>query len=208
MHIHGFTLGYREFKPEPTSVLYVDEQKKLTGSSEIICREEVDITWVRVSHAMAHLTFKGLIVKKLDQHHDFYGLLASAKGLIDEAPGKVARWRIEPNSELSLHVVAWLEDHPTLGYAKTEYNRKYYTPISKQVWLDTPDAKAGEMFNIKNFPFDSRVGLKPKEHTATIVWKSSSSKEENAAAFAAYMELAKAEERVALDTGIQIHIDR
>jgi hypothetical protein len=202
MHIEGLTLGYMEFKPEATTVIYADEQKTLTSQSTVIRREIVDLVWVRTSLAAACLSFKGQVVKKLGVHNDFYGLLSSARGRCEDAPSYARNWKIERDSELELHVVAWIEDAPTLGYARTEYGRRYYTPIAKHVWLDSPDAKAGEAFNFDNFPFESRKGLAVAAHTATLVWKSTWSEEENLAAFSSYEALAKAEERIVVDTDV------
>ncbi|MBY3432828.1 hypothetical protein HFN89_01390 [Rhizobium laguerreae] len=202
MHIEGLTLGYREFAPEPTAVLYADEQKTLTKKSTVIVREYVDIVWVRTSMAASYLSFKGKVVKTLDSFNDFYGFLSSASTMFEEVPPQAARWQIERDSELELHVVGWLEDAPTVGFEKTEYGRRYYKPLAKQVWLDSPDAKVGEPFNSDNFPFDSRKGLGVIAHTATVVWKSSCLAEENLAAFAAYEAMAKAEERAVVDTGV------
>ncbi|MCV9964170.1 hypothetical protein OIU34_20000 [Pararhizobium sp. BT-229] len=204
MHLPGFTLGYREYKPQPTTVIYADEQKSLSGNKTIIKRETVDIVWVRVSHSLAYLTFKGKIVKKLEGLYDFYGFLASSRTQVEEAPGRAKRWQIERDSELELHVLAYLEDSPTLGYAQTEYGRKYYKPLANPVWLDSPDAKAGEEFSFDNFPYESRNGLSARNHAATLVWKSSNSDEENAAAFAAFDAMAKAEDHVFTETGLPI----
>lgn len=204
MHIPGLTLGYREFKPQPTTVIYADEQKKLGGSKVTIQRETADITWVRVSHAVAYLSFKDQIVKILEGHWDFYGLLASSRRLSEEAPARARAWKIEHASELELHVLAYLEDIPTLGYAKTEYGRKYYTPIEKHVWFDSAEAKVGEAFNFENFPYEGRQQLEPRRHAATVVWKSSNSDEQNQAAFAAFEALANAEEHVFTETGLSI----
>lgn len=204
MHIPGFTLGYREYKPEPTTIVYADEHKTLADSKFIVKRETVDIVWVRVSHSVAYLTFKGRIVKRLEGLYDFYGFLASSRAQVEEAPGRAKRWEIERDSELELHVLAYLEDSPTLGYAQTEYGRKYYKPITKHVWLDSPDAKVGDEFNFDNFPYESRQGLSSRNHASTVVWKSSNSDEENAAAFAAFEALAKAEAHVFTETGISI----
>lgn len=204
MQIPDVTLGYFEFPPERTKVIHAEEERKLTGSATIIKSEEVDLVWVRVTEAMSYLTFKGKIVKTFGHHNDFYGPLTSAKGLIEEAPALAAKWGIEKSSELELHVLAWVIDSPTLGYNRTEYGRKYYTPLGKTVWHDTPDAKVGEPFNFDNFPYESRNGVAATRHSASVVWKSSASDEENAAAFASYEALAKAADRVVTDTGIRI----
>ncbi|MCS4088421.1 hypothetical protein [Rhizobium sp. BK176] len=207
MHIEGLVEGCREFKPEPTTVLHASEKKTLTSASTVICRETADIVWVRSSLAIAYLSFKGKVVKRLESHNDFYGFLSSARGLCNEAPSRVKHWQIERDSELELHVVGWVEDSPTVGYEKVEYGRRYYKPLAKHVWLDSPDAKVGEAFNFDNFPFESRKGLGVVAHTATIVWKSSWSDEENLAAFAAYEALAKAETRTVIDTGVWIPVN-
>ncbi|MCZ7862503.1 hypothetical protein O9X98_14105 [Agrobacterium salinitolerans] len=204
MHITGFTLGYREYKPQTTTVVYADEHKSLSGNKVVIKRETVDIVWVRVSNSVAYLTFKGRIVKKLEGLYDFYGFLASSHAQVEEAPGRAKRWEIERDSELELHVLAYLEDRPTLGYAQTEYGRKYYRPLENHIWLDSPDAKVGEAFNFDNFPYESRQAISARNHAATVVWKSSNSDEENAAAFAAFVALAKAEDHVFTETGLHI----
>lgn len=207
MHIEGLTQGWREFKPEPTVVLYPDEQNSLTSKATVIRRETVDIVWVRTSMSSSYLSFKGKVVKKLESYNDYYGFLSSARGRCEEAPSFAKHWQIERDSELELHVVGWVEDAPTLGYEREEYRRRYYKSLAKQVWLDSPDAKVGEAFNFDNFPFDSRKGLGVVAHTATVVWKSSWADEENLAAFAAYEALAKAEERAVIDTGVWIPIN-
>lgn len=204
MHIPGFIIGYREYKPQPTTVIYADEQKKLGGSKVTLQRETADIVWVRVSHAVAYLTFKGQVVKILEGHWDFYGFLASSRRLSEEAPRRARAWQIERESELEMHVLAYLEDSPTLGYAQTEYGRKYYKPIEKHVWLDSPQAKVGEAFNFDNFPYEARQALETRRHAGTLVWKSSNSDEQNEAAFAAFETLANAEEHVFTETGLPI----
>ncbi|MDW9481776.1 hypothetical protein GOB57_24310 [Sinorhizobium meliloti] len=204
MYIPGFTLGYREYKPQPTTVIYADEQKKLGGTKVTIQRETVDIVWTRVSHAVAYLSFKGQVVKVLEGHYDFYGFLASSRRLAEEAPRRARAWQIEPGSELELHVLAYLEDSPTLGYAQTEYGRKYYRPIDKHVWFDSQEAKVGEAFNFDNFPYEARRALETCRHAATLVWKSSNSDEQNKAAFAAFEALANAEDHVVTETGLVI----
>jgi hypothetical protein len=204
MHIPGLTLGYREYSPTPTNVLYADEQKSLTGKKFILKRENVDIVWVRVSQAVAYLTFKDRHVKTLSSYHDFYGFLASVRTQIDEAPDQARSWKIEQDSELELHVLAYLEDSPTLGYEKTEYGRRYYKPIDGHVWRDSPQAKVGEEFSFETFPYEERQGLSTHRHTASVVWKSSNSNEGNAASFATFETLANADQHVFTETGIVI----
>jgi hypothetical protein len=204
MHIEGFTLGYQEFKPQPTDVLYAVQEKSLAATREIIKRETVDIVWVRVSQAVAYLSFKGRIVKILEGSNDFYGLLTSSRREIEYAPEKAKSWGIERDSELEVHVLAYLEDSPTLGYAKTEYGRKYYTPIRSHVWLISPDAKIGDEVNFDKIPYGARSLLGARQHAATLVWTSKKSDEENAAAYAAFVALARAEEHVFTETGLHI----
>jgi hypothetical protein len=204
MHMPGFTLGYREFKPQPITVLYADEQKKLGGSKVVLQRETADIVWVRVSHAVAYLSFKGRVVKILEGYNDFYGFLGSSRRLVEEAPRRALSWQIDRESDLEMHVLGYLEDSPTLGYAKTEYGRKYYQPIEKHVWLDSPEAKVGEPFGFDNFPSDARQVLQTRQHAATLVWKSSNSDDENEKAFAAFEALANVEDHVFTETGLTI----
>jgi hypothetical protein len=204
MHKPGLILGYTAFAPETTTVLYGDEVRSLAGNKTFVRREVADIVWVRETGAYSFFTFKGRIVKRLEQFNDFYGLATSVSTIVKEIPGVTRRWQIERDSELEIHVVAWVIDTPTLGFELTDYGRNYYKPLPRMAWYDHPDAKADLELNEDSFPFGKAERLETIRHTATVVWKSSNSEEENAAALAAYLELAKATDRKVIVTDVEI----
>lgn len=204
MNEQGLTIGYSEFPPIATAVIYADEMKSLTGKSHLIKRETVDIVWVRQTRSVAYLSFKGKLVRKFETLWDFYGLLSSSKGQIEDAPGRAENWGIERTSELEYHVMSYIEDYPTLGYVKTDWGRRYYRDFDQAIFRDTADAKVGQAFNFDNFPFESRVAITTKQHGATVVWKSSSTDAENETAFSAFEQLVRTDKLVFTETGIEI----
>nr|WP_250808369.1 hypothetical protein [Neorhizobium tomejilense] len=204
MQLPNLVLGYSEFDPEKTALIYGDEERSLQGNRTIIRREEADIVWVRVTGAATYLSFKGRVVKRLSSYNDFYGLASSARRLMEEAPRAAAGWKIDRDSELELHAVGWIEDTPTLGFEQTDYGRRYYKPLPSHIWYDHPDAKQGEVMNSQNFPYDSARRIDAISHSATIIWNSALSDEQNAAAFSAFDALVRASERVVTDTGVHI----
>lgn len=209
MYQPGLVLGYREFAPENTPVIFLSTEKRLSGNRDTLHRDSADIVWVRVSHARSYLSFKGQVVKRLEGYYDAYHFMSSVKELVGSAPAKAKNWQIEKESELELHVVAWLEDAPTLGFEKTDYGRRYYRPIERHhVWHDVPDLEVeGASRNFKNFPYEARRELAPINHAATIVWNSSRSDDDNAEALALFEQMANAGTRSVFETGIEVQSD-
>jgi hypothetical protein len=205
MYIPDLVLGYREFTAERTGTIFLSTERRLAGDINTLHKDEADVVWVRVSHSISYLTFKGRIIRRGDGYYDFYHFLSSVKDIIEEAPQKAAAWGIEQDSELEHHVVAYLEDVPTLGYAKTEYGRRYFKPVGQHVWHDVPDlVEVGGPFTMENFPYETRHRLEAVKHGATVVWKSSRTNEENEAALAAFKLLATADSRETYPNEVEI----
>jgi hypothetical protein len=208
MHLPDHVLGYREFTPERTETIFLSTERRLTGNLDTLHRDEADVTWVRVSHAISYLTFKGKIVRRGEGCYDFYHFMSSVADLFESAPKRAAGWQIEQDSELEHHVVAYLEDLPTLGFAKTDYGRRYYKPVGQHVWHDVPDlVEVGGPFTFENFPYEKRRRIEPIKHGASVVWKSSRTAEENETALAGFKALANAEGRETYANEVEIADD-
>lgn len=205
MHKENYVLGYHEFPVQSERVIHLASTTDLNGSKDFLKRDDIDITWVRVSEAITFLSFKEKIVKRIIHCHDAYNFLSSAEGLIEEAPEVAASWQIEPDSELEVRIVGWLIDIPTLGFGLEERNRKYYNPIQQRhIWRDVASVKLGEPLTFEAFPYEDRSSLSSIEHSSTIIWRSANSQEENQRAFADYRNLAVAKERSIIHTGVPI----
>lgn len=195
MQLPDLILGYREFSVEKTPIIFLSTEHRLAGKIQTLHRDEADLTWVRVTHAASYFSFKDRVVKRSEAAYDFYRLMSGVEGLFDEAPRKAASWKIEQDSEFEYNVVAYIEDIPTLGYAKTEYGRRYFTPIQRGVWHDVPELQFGGADWQKSFPFESRRGIEAVKHGATPVWKSSRSDAANEAALESFRSIVRATTR-------------
>jgi hypothetical protein len=203
MHIENLVLGYHAFKPVSQKILYTDKQTSFAGNKFTLHKDQIDVTWVRESSAFTMLSWKGKSVKRMETHNDFYGFLTSAKSLAEKAPERAEYWDIGETSELELHVVGYLIDAPTLGFAKEEYKRNYYTPAKRHnddIWYDSDEVADGAKFDFKEFPTEARQKLETILHSPTIVWNSGWSQMHNAEAFAQYEAMAKASEQIIGDT--------
>lgn len=203
MQKENLVLGYHEFAPVREKIMFIDKQTSFSGNKLTLHKDEIDITWVRESYAFAELSWKGHTVKRLSTYSDFCGFLTSATTYIDEAPQIAEKWDILDTSELELHVVGYLRDAPSLGFAQEEYGRKYYKPAKRkgdELWYDVASVKNGASFNIKEFPIEDRRILRSVDHSRTIVWNSAWEHGANVDALLRYLAIAKAREQVIGDT--------
>lgn len=208
MHVENLVLGYHAFQPISQKILFTDKQTSFTGNKITLHKAEIEITWVRESAAFTMLSWKGKHVRRMETHNDFYGFLTSAKGLVKEAPERAEDWDIVETSELELHVVGYLIDTPTLGFAREEYKRNYYTPAKRNkddIWYDSDEVANGAAFNFTEFPTDARQKLTTVLHSPTIVWNSAWSQMHNADAFTQYETLARAGEHTIGETNYHFH---
>ncbi|TLX17227.1 hypothetical protein [Rhizobium sp. MHM7A] len=189
-------------------IIFIDKQTSFTGNKFTLHKAEIDITWVRESYAFMELSWKGHTVKRFSTHSDFYGFLTSAMTQIDNAPEIAESWDILASSELELHVVGYLRDAPSLGFAQEEYSRKYYTPAKRngdELWYDDESVKDGASFNFKEFPMEVRRILRTVDHSPTIVWNSAWDQGTNVDALLRYRAIATATEQVIGETDYRFH---
>jgi hypothetical protein len=206
--MENFVLGYHSFAPVREKILFIEKHTSFSGNRFTLHKDEIDITWVRESSAFTQLVWKGRVIDRFSNHTDFYGFLTSATSLVEEAPELAKGYEIFPTSELELHVVAFLIDTPTLGFAKENYGRKYYTPAKRNgeiLWYNVDDVENGASFNFKVFPPEVRRLLNPIEHSPTVVWNSGWDDQANENAIKRYTAMATTNEQVIGETDYHFH---
>lgn len=188
----------KTFDPLETSVSRVIRgvSGSALGGREL--KDIIDVTWGRRTNTTIEIHINGVLVADGNTYCDGGKLGSSVESAMEEWQERVDEFGAGRDDRFEVSVVSWIEDVPTLGYARDDvFGQKCYFKLPKDgssFFLGVPDS------GIDGMPREDLRTLDVVHHTRTKVTSSLWSKEENEAAVNAYLRRVEEETRTETDT--------
>jgi hypothetical protein len=134
----------KSFAPEDILVTRIIHGVPDTSLRRRDLNDVIQVTWGRETHSTVEIHINGVSVSDRNTYCDGGQLGSSVESAMEEWRDLVEEYGAGPVDRFEISVVSWVQDTPTLGYARDDvFGRKCYFRLPKEgssLFLGVPEA--------------------------------------------------------------------